>query len=293
MTRKTPTANRMTAKAVRMQQGQSMVELLVVLGTFLVPALLIVPVLSQMISLRQDAESAARYVTWERSVWLSEAVTYDEYLKQLGSSLVRSDATLAEQVDHRLLSAADKQIYSSASNTDWKLDPFDKVYSPTERKFVSLVKQKDGSSSNDPRFSTVSTTDNAPPGSIASVLDGIVGTLGAVGSFDLNTKGYIKSTYSVDLIRVPWLEDFDLQALSYQTTNVMLTDGWNPTGKGHAESRIRGLLPQAILPDEFLDFIQEGLSLIPWFAELDDDSLMIGQVNVDPVPDHRLSEYKP
>jgi len=57
--------------------GQGMTEFLVVLIGFLVPLMLIMPVLAQMISLRQQTEIATRYGAWERTVWNTSAPQID------------------------------------------------------------------------------------------------------------------------------------------------------------------------------------------------------------------------
>jgi len=275
------------------QAGQSLTEMLVVLATFLVPMFLIVPVLAQMISLKQDAETAARYTAWERTVWLAAPASYDSFVSRLGNTVVRSDAELANQVDHRIHSESAVQIYSSSSDTSYQVNPFDLVKDPQQAERVALMKTHGGSTTSEPKYSSQSSTDTAPPGSLSRVLGELLGTLGSITSFDLNQNGYVTSIYSVDLVRTPWLgEDFDIAALTYTTRNTLLTDSWNPTGRAHVESRITGLLPQAALPDDLMDVIQEGAALVPWFKELDSDSLILGQVNSDPVPSHRLSEYR-
>lgn len=274
------------------QLGQSLTELLIALVTFLVPTLLIVPILAQMVSLKQTAESSARYVAWERTVWLKEAVTDDSFLKKLGDTIVRSDTELAEQVDRRLLSEPSLQIYTSGTDGKWTFDPFMKVQNPAEDEPVALMELAEGATDDVPKFSKTESTDSEVPGKISETLNGILGGLGYISSFDLNLKGYIKATYEVALIRMPWLEEFDQQALFYKTSNTILTDSWNPTGRDHAESRISGLLPQEAVPDDLVEMLQSGAAIVPWFKEVAPESLIVGHTNVDPVPAHRLSEYE-
>ena len=51
------------------QEGQAMAEFLVSVAFVFLPLFVLVPTLGKLIDIQHENQLAARYVTWERTVW--------------------------------------------------------------------------------------------------------------------------------------------------------------------------------------------------------------------------------
>lgn len=275
---------------VRCARGQSLVEFLVVAIFFLVPLMMIIPVLAQMISLRQETEEAARYAVWERTVWYRSEPDHPE--AGLGPTLVKGDAAIGAEIDARIFREPRAQILSSGGpETDF--DPFYKVMNPGTADLQPMIVNL-GDATN-PQYNLFVEAESAPTG-LAGALSSVVSALGGLTTLDFNFQGLFTSDVSINLIEFPWLgASFTFAApdtLVYSRRNTLLTDTWSAGGTEHGELIVSGLTPQGLLLDNStVESIQDTIALLPFANELDSDWLDFGYMTISPVPAHRLSDY--
>jgi hypothetical protein len=284
--------------------GQGMTEFLVVLIGFLVPLMLIMPVLAQMISLRQQTEIATRYGAWERTVWNTSAPQVDPddaSETAFAPTSVKSDNQIALEVDRRVLVSGATQIYTTQINESLTLQPFELVNNPTVG-YSSMMKLR-GYDGIIPEYANQASTETAATG-LSAYTSSLLAGIGAHTQFDLNSLGLVSSNVSVDLVSFDWLgADFNLAPLSYKRSNVLFTDSWNPAGRNHAAYLAQGLMPQQAYRQGTSagDSLCTGLAYmaqIPsskevecWNEAAGTGYLNFGYVDIDPVPSYRLSTY--
>jgi hypothetical protein len=273
----------------RNQYGQALTEFVIVAIFFLVPLFMILPVLAKIISVRQDTETAVRYAAWERTVWNQTAPSNPD--TTLAASTVKSDDQIALEVDQRIFSDGQTQVYTARSNPlPPDIKPFAMVQSGNADIYPILGPRADSTTSN-PRYTSQASIDSEPPRLAKTLGQVFVEGLDTVFRFDLDTKGYVQSQLNVSLVRFPWLGSmFDLDALIIDRGNTLFTDAWNPGGRDHAEYLVAGLVPEELLLDNgAVHGIQDVVGLSPLRKDVRYDNLDFGYVNIDPVPASRLS----
>ncbi len=270
------------------QRGQSLVEFLIVTSLVLVPLLMLVPVLAQMISLRQDTEIAARYAAWERTVWFQPGSRSGDF----APTTARDDATIARHIEQRVLSAAGYGVYTAQSEAEPVLDPFLKVANSATGQQEYLVRDRDAADEGQAYVSQRS-TEEEPPG-MTGWMNDVVKTYGAISPrFDLNTKGLYEATVSLELIDLSWLgEPFDQSELfRYERSNTLFAEPWNAGGPEHARQLISGMVAATMLDNGIVGAMQSAAGKGFASRELEADSLIFGYVDIEPMPAHRLSRY--
>jgi hypothetical protein len=256
---------------------------------FLVPLLMILPVLAKVISVRQDTETAARYAAWERTVWNQTIPSHPD--PALAAATVKSDDQIALEVDQRIFSDGRTQVYTTRSNPAAPdIKPFAMVQSGNADVYPIMAPRVD-STPTALRYTSQASVDNEPPRLAKTLVQVFVSLVDTIFRFDLNTKGYVQSHIDVNLVRFPWLGSmFDFDALVLDRGNTLFTDAWNPGGRDHAEYIVAGLVPEELLLDNnAVHAVQNLVGASPLRKDVRYDYLDFGYVNIDPVPASRLS----
>ncbi|XGA80308.1 hypothetical protein OR573_01235 [Halomonas sp. CH40] len=270
-------------RAPRTQQGQALTEFIIVSVFLLVPLFLMVPVIAKIISQKQDVEMGARYAAWERTVWYADAPGRGLDGYQGAALSYKSDQQIAKEVDSRIFAMGSQDI-SSEADAAFELDPFSRRQNGSQ---AALMVQQ-GESAD---IATV-TSSNAEPGGIAGLADEVVDLISAVTQFDMPENGLVTASSGVQLMDLSDVFGDGLgTSLTLNATNAIYTESWSAGGRGHAEHRIQGLLPQQFLNIDLVDDAQDLLSAFPIADELHSDCLVLGQTTIEPLPAHRVAAF--
>ncbi|WP_144138761.1 hypothetical protein [Paraburkholderia sp. BCC1884] len=281
------------------QSGQAIAEMLVATTFVMSVLLLAIVMLGKFNDVRNKTLMGSRYVAWERTVWLDSAVSgpnsgvgsNQDWSKQYGDSALtvsKSDAEIKNEFLQRTLSAngtailgSDRRIAQlpSTQQAMWR------DYSGTP--FVS--------STGDIVVST-STSDDPPSG--ASSNTGAFGKMptasgGAYAtSMNLPTHNLQSGTLSVtvadssEALKRLWK---NFGGLTFQDTNVLLTNTWLPDGSIKAKAQFAQAVPaaNATLVDPSLYMgMQKYAPEIGTTAKIE-----FGRIQQDVVPNNRT--YQP
>jgi hypothetical protein len=274
-------ARRMRALSTCCQRGQALTEFIVVGLTFLVPLFLLLPMLAEVISARQDVEVAARYASWERTVWNIGAP--DSYPDQTyAATTTKSDSQIAQEIDRRIFSPSDRQVATTQSDNATGLKPFMLLSQPASPVPAAILALN--TASGVPGYAASSSSDSEPDGVAKRIAPLSIG-------FHLNRQGLVQSQLDVNLIQFSWLgSPFNtMAALAYHRSNTLFTDAWNPGGSDHAISLIQNVVPEHYLDTDGVHRIQNLVGASPIRKEIRYPSLDLGYVTIDPVPASRLS----
>jgi hypothetical protein len=283
-----------------------MTEFAVVLTTFLVPLFMIVPLLGQIISMRQDAESAVRYAAWQRTIWKGTNADIDPNFQAteaaVASTTVKSDDTIAQEVDNRIFASGDAQIYTSQPGATLQLKPFHltSLTAPVGGGQVPLLDKRPLSLPANPRYATQASTNSKLSGVEGTLIrDGVTNAVPPPLRFNLDTKGLIQAQVSFSLIQIPdwiWPTRFLGSPQIAMTRKLTLfSDAWTPGGRYDERYRVAGLLIEEIKLDNatihgyqnrFDTHIAKEIRCNSYES---DCYLDFGYTNVDAVPSSRLS----
>lgn len=272
------------------QRGQALTEFVVVALTLLIPLFLIIPVVAKLISMKQDVEIAARYAAWERTVWFQNGSRPD--LQGFGGTISsRSDAAVSREIDTRIFSSDMQQIVSD-DDPDYRLDSFMRLNRVVGGELQALPKASPSSSGPD-HYAQQSSAE-AEPGGMVGEIDSFMSLVGDISRFKLNHNGVFTATVSVpmtDLTGTFGIDSLPMDTLTLASSNVLFAEAWEAGGNQHAEWLISGLLPQQLFDNDAVSTLQSIAELGGISKELGPDYLKFGYVDIDPMPEHRLSEY--
>jgi hypothetical protein len=265
--------------------GQTLVEFLIVMLFVLLPLMLIVPVLAQMIALRQDTEVAARYAAWERTVWFRPGSPEAAF----ESEAARDDATIARFIEQHVLADGRRGISSVVSADPVALDPFLLV---SHRRSLDQDYLLDEVTDGSGTYVTQDSTETDPPGFATGFMDGVIGVVsGFSPRFNMNDQGYHRAEVSLALIDLSWLGGAfaSVDPLRYSRSNTLFAEPWNAGGAAHAEYAVSGLVPMTLMDNSMVRNFQNVMSF--GAEEFSSSSLRFGHTDIEPVPPHRLSNF--
>lgn len=284
------------------QRGQAMTEFYIMLVTFMVPLFMFIPLLGQISSIRQDAESAVRYSAWQRTIWKATSADVDPNFQATQPSVapttVKSDDQIASEMDSRIFANGDSPIFTSTT-APVQLKPFHTtVLNAPSGQLIPLLGARSGSAPGNPRYASHSSSNAA--------LSGVEGNLVAQGvsafsglRFDMDAKGLVSTQMNFSLIQLPtWIwptQAMGTTPLAMSRKLSIYTDGWNPGGRADERYRVAGLIQEELdLDNAKIHALQNRFS--PTIAKVircnvyeSDCYLDFGYTNVDAVPSTRLT----
>jgi len=258
-------------KTPRYSSGQAMTETVITASTILVPLLLLIPLLGKYIDIKHAAIQAARYQSWEYTVWYaSSADTPGGFVDGSGDALpypVKSTNAVRTESRRRFFSPTDTPIAATDATGTWGID---------ERNMLWTDHRGNPILTNDTGEDTNYTQEDTPDYSLGilntllSIIDAVFEALAwvmnlvgkDVGFSMINTEGLATShievpiTAPVGLIDFPTLRDVSgmdastaALSVNYIANAAVLTDGWNAGGLGHTINQTGGMVPTKILKE--------------------------------------------
>lgn len=264
----------------RKQLGQGVVGFIVASAFVLVPGILALNYLARVGDTNHKNLQAARYATWERTVWGNGEGGYKS----------KTDAAIRNEIEQRVFAAHERPLNSreDRESTDRTLDRFDPMVSKYERKAGSsdreLVMQ---AAQEGDTLVQLRTENQEMPGNLGGEILDVAGRL-----LGLNLNGFINSEVSVELtgtrsiarqLKESLGEENVLRARAH---NAMLIGPWNAAGPRDVAETVSRTVPTELLDFGIMDAVLDAAGAIG-FDEF--DGLDFGYVDPERVPCHRLA----
>jgi len=260
----------------------------IVSATFvLVGFFLTVPLIAKVIDVRQKSEMAARYATWERTVWFQSAPGYFP-----NQDLEKSNVEIENEIAHRIFSTKDQILDSqtqrgSAANIEF--EPFLTFQNRTSGNQETLLQP------NGEKVATLRQFDSEPPAIFGSSVDVGITALTALSigtsSPPFNENGYYTGEISVPIKEFAWIEEFQGISPTFVSQGAILADAWN-TDEGLAEERAFSTSFKSALESSgaltVIETAQSAVGLI--FEDLNTSNLELFQTDIDAVPEVRVTD---
>jgi hypothetical protein len=237
------------------QQGQSTVEMIVI-SFFLVPLMIIAPLLAKYLDIAETATVASRYVAFEGAV---------HHTSSQGGW--KSDATLAKEVQRRFFSNGDAPIktndvagnFNANRNVLW-FDHRGDALLPDFDKNVIVTTKKDALAQ--------------PFGALYA------------GAFNLSQDNLYTGRVNVNIANIAGLAPFDVLGLSVDRHTTVLVDPWAASGPDQVSSKVRG--SGTAYPYQGLEVLATLMYPLISLFEFGAPPPVIGRVDPDWVPKDRV-----
>lgn len=281
------------------QSGQAIAEMLVATTSVLSVLLLAIVMLGKFNDVRNKTLMGSRYVAWERTVWLDSSTTGpnsgsgsdQDWAKQYGDlamTVSKSDAEIKNEFLQRTLSTngtailgTDRHIAQlpSAQQAMWRDYGGTPFMSSTGNVVAST------GTSDDPSAAVTSNTSSF--GKMPTVSGGMYAT-----SMNLPTHNLQSGTLSItvandsDALKHLWK---GFNGLTFQDTNVLLTNTWLPDGSTKAKAQFAQAVPAAnatLINSALYMSMQKYAPEIGSTAQIE-----FGRIQQDVVPNNRT--YQP
>jgi hypothetical protein len=242
------------------QQGQSTIEMIVI-SFFLVPLMIIAPLLGKYLDIAETATVASRYVAFEGTV---------HHTSSLGGW--KSEATLAKEVQRRFFSNGDAAIktndvagnFNANRNVLWFDHRGDALLSDFDKNVMVTTKKE--------------------------IFTQPFGALYA-GAFNLAQDNLYTGRVNVNIENIAGLEPFDALGLGVDRHTTVLVDPWAASGPDQVSSKIHG--SGWLYPYQGLDALAALMNPLITIFEFGAPPPVIGRVDPDWVPKDRvLQTYK-
>lgn len=297
------------------QQGQAMIETLIVCLTVLVPLFLAIPLLGKYLDVRTAAVQSARYAAWERTVWYGGGAASS--LGWFGANNrwkanAKSDDEIRSEIATRILS---RNSVGNVSN-----DAFSSINDKSASGFrnggtLPLWTARDGS----PMLAeygdvTGRVANQQSPGSMNRVLTPIANFAATLGPFTLEMNGRYKANIDLGVKQFKYESqggDYAAQQnfspsrekWVFSESSTLVANGWSAKGANGDSSgtgvkgQISGLTPTSLLKSSDCagdDYLCKGLNIaqtilsIPFPEFNPDRKLQMGKIKPDIVPEDRL-----
>ena len=271
------------------QRGQGLVGFIVAGVFVLVPTILAVNYMARVGDAKYKNLQAARYATWERTVWSGSSEKYNS----------KNDQALQAEITDRIFGAHLQPIQSTS--VKGKTEGTESEASPELSRFdpMQIKYERDGEDrSLMLRNISAGGADTKSLNQLQVTSDDSVGSFGddvmdlAASRLKLEGHGYYNSrvTLNINPTRI-LLDQLKTDAnpegvLNTHSHNVMLVGPWNARGSHDVERSVRRITPTDLLDNGLTDMITKALSVLQFkeFKGLDP-----GHVKPDVVPCQRLA----
>lgn len=296
--------------SISRNKGQSLVELSVLLAFVIAPLMLILPYFSKLIEARHYNDMAARYIAFEKTVWLEKGP--ENYANSgYGRLAVKQTTDISKEVPDRVFGKIETAINSSL--------PSSLVWNAKEHGYATFQfnqsKRNDAQSlfaafnpnaeQSKQQFFKVESGNGKAPGKISSITNGSLNLL-ELGGTDFNDKSFFTGSSSIQIASHLLLED---DRFRNQPSNIsgretkrrsefefvmnsslsLLADGWNVGGPKHNYNQVRGLVPSSFLDGDILNKARNLLSKsgVPIVKKLGPSDLKFGHIAIEELPKER------
>ena len=234
-------------KNIRTQKGVVWVEFLVASSAVLLTLFFLIPMLAKYIDIRHSTESAARYSSWERTVWHGTVGTYNTAGRQKTWQEIENEA------HYRVLSDGDSLIFSSQSDeselSNVKTDPLHYFKNFASSSYEKLVSESAGAGAVNKYVSLVENEDVLPGYDALNTGFEAFETLYLNGKVPAEREGYYTDTVGIG-VKVPsWINAFDVfqnGRMGFSASNSILVDGWEAGGKADNRKKVRDMKAKGV-----------------------------------------------
>lgn len=292
-------------------KGQSLIELAVMLAFFIVPLMLLIPYFSKLIEARHYNDMSARYVAFEKTVWLEQAPSKYQSSGS-GSLAIKQTESIKSEVPTRLFSQLNMPINSRVSNDfHWDVNQhayatfkFNQSKQVDSQGLLAAYNPNDDESQH--QYFNVTSSNTEALGTATSLVDAFETVANAIAlNVEINTKGYYQGNSSIQVSSHLLLENevgrdemSDEEGRETKRKNefeyamdsslYVLADGWNVGGPRHNVNRVREMMrSDSINRIPFINDVRDFVSHIPIAKGLHSNSLKFGHVDVEQLPEIR------
>jgi hypothetical protein len=224
----------MNLNRINKQRGQGMVGFLVACVFVLVPLSVGMNYLSKVGDARHKSQEAARYATWERTVWHQSNSSYNR----------KPDIDISREINQRVFSEQDKALDSTqdkrsvAANTI-TLDSNLYAWRDRERMLEPPTNSRE--------LNNLRIGDRRAPGNFSSVINRVATTM-----FGLDRNGFYNSNIQLNLFdKRDFFQNPNINLgnvdLSITSNNAMLVGAWNANGPSGIRSSVQRTVPTSYL----------------------------------------------
>jgi hypothetical protein len=266
-------------------RGQAMVEILVAAMFILIPLYIAIVAVGKLIDVQHTTDMAARYATWERTVWYEGG---DDFAS-LNAPNRKSAGEINNEVVARLLSdrSGTASVIRSSDKTASTLvngiDPmWHDIAGTAYLANFSEVAVTVGSQTpnNDVSAGPLQTVGKVPVNGSLSFAPPLPTDNLATVQVSLNGVGRDSQVYQ----RL-WSDTAAWTGVDFQANGAILSNTWAANGNGATRSMVARAVPTAQGLGAVIDAAKTGLA--PWDA-VQPARIETGKINVDVVPQDRL-----
>lgn len=292
----------MSRANARVQQGQAMVEMVVMTSGCLLLLFVLVPVIAKLCDMSYKAQEAARYTAWERTVWYSNSNQDNTLPNQIdlldGYLARRSDEDLLNSAQRRIMSFQREPLELSAQDIDPASSAQGNNYWRWTHGSGGRAMTSSGAMAAQTQLSRQDTPSFAYD--VIGVYNDVMGTVNKVldvisfgqGDDDFLQIAHPTHNFYSAAVSIPVamsngqlgnqsLLPTALPQLNIRARSAVLADGWVAQSAGHFDEKANDfVLGNVIDQNPIFQTVQSLVGLIePSFKNLD-----LGYVNTDPIP---------
>ncbi|WP_133245543.1 hypothetical protein [Pelagibaculum spongiae] len=258
------------------QKGQSLAGFLVTAGAILVPLLIGMNYLANVGESRHKLMQAARYSSWERTVWKRDAAATNH----------KSDQQITREISVRLFSQNQRRFNSREDSrvtlpSTFDLDPM--LYSSFQSSGVKTQVVEPVALNSGGALDNLVTM-QASVGRNTAALTGVYNTVANV--LDLNNEGVHRSRVGMQLMKLDRLDDLPVDPFRSNVASAIQVGAWNASGPNDALNHLSRplVVPGSLLSGDvtrrILDFAGNIFPELGWFEP--------GKIDPNLVPCERI-----
>ncbi|UTF59439.1 hypothetical protein [Gilvimarinus sp. DA14] len=310
-------------KSTHNQYGQAMTEFVVSVGFIFLVLFIVVPTFGKILDIKFTNQQAARYVAWERTVWLQDMNAwggnantgdFDISSNEFESVAIRSNSALSNSVSNRFFNGQGQAVIKPISSSDADGASGDVsslwTYTQSKQSMFQSVEVMDTEEQDTPAISyDVLRVLETGLKTITGPINTLLGAVGADNDdlmmLDYNFQGYYSPTVRTSLNtgnakgggNGKWdrndgdwgggIEDAIFQNWDgrFTANSAILADGWNAQSVGYYQDRADNFVPSTVFDNDLFDVVKTAASLLEGGP---DNSaiykLDFGEMGVEPMP---------
>ncbi len=312
-----------TQQSSMRQSGQAMTEFVVSVGFIFLVLFIVVPTFGKILDIKFTNQQAARYVAWERTVWLQDMNAWggsdntEDFVissNEFESVAIRSDTDLSNTVSNRFFNGQGSAVIKpiTSSDTDGANGDTSSLWTYTQSKqsMFQGVEVLDTNERDTPAiaYDVLGVLDSG----LDVITTPIEFMLNVVGGdnpdllqMDYNLRGYYSPTVRTSLNtgnakgggngewdrnNGEWgggIEDAIFQNWDgrFTANSAILADGWNAQSVGYYQDRADNFVPSTVFDNDLFDVLKTAASLLEGGpANSAINKLDFGEMGVEPMP---------
>ncbi|KVX01523.1 hypothetical protein [Shewanella frigidimarina] len=280
-------------KKISRNKGQALVESVIGFSFVIVPIMLLFPFLSKMTGVQHRVQESSHYTAWERTVWKE---SQPSRLPSSGGVYLakQTELELAKYLPWRFYQKNSQKINSEIDEGwDWedKVHPLLKHQVSVNNVAKTVLASGQETPENNDEFDRFSreVRGGEVPGTLAGLVGNALSVL-SVADFSLEQNQFYQAKVMTKLEH-NYIKPFDELELEFSSNSALLASGWNAAGSSHMKNRIERLVLTNFMDNSVIRTAQDLVSVVPFAKELNSDSLKLGHVDPNILPNNRLCTY--